>query len=178
MHFAGSCHCQTFNTLFLWPRMWIFECEESSTSIAYEVPDILPETSEWFKAISGLELNWLKAPLTSKTVCQGQSYVNDPLRRALAPRHGQCVVVNIDEESPTLVTVYGATRSYGSHKSDFKTVEITYTASSSLIDVTFFEDRRDISVPLSFQFKHVQSMGSMPIHEISEGRNGRIKDFY
>ena len=154
------------------------ECEESSTSIAYEVGDVLPETSEWFEAISGSELNWFKALLTSKTICQGQSYVDNPLRRALAPRRGQRVVVNIDEGSPTSVTVYGAARSYGSHKSDFKAVEITYTASSGLINVTFFEDRRDISVPLSFQFKYVQSMGSMPIHEISEGRNGRIKDFY
>ena len=109
MHFAGSCCCQTFNTLFLWPRMWIFECKESSTSIAYEVPDILPKTSEWFKAISGLKLNWLKAPLTPKTVCQGQSYVDNLLCWALTPQHGQRVVANIDKESLTLVMVYGTT---------------------------------------------------------------------
>ena len=154
------------------------DCEESSTSITYTVGDAVPESSEWFEAISGSELNWLKALLTSKTICQGQVYVDNPLRRALAPRRGQRVVVNTNGGSPTSVTVYGAGRSYGPRKPSFKAVEITYTASSRLIDVTFFEDRQDVSVPLFFQFKYVPSMGSMPVHEVSEGRNGRIKDFY
>jgi fatty acid synthase subunit alpha len=154
------------------------ECKESSTSITYKVGDVVPETSEWLEAISGSELNWLKALLTSKTICQGRAYVDNPLCRALAPRHGQRVVVDTEGGSPTSVTVYGAGRSYGSHKSGFKAVEITYTASSSLIDVTFFEDRQGVSVPLFFQSKYIPSMGFMPIHEVSEGRNGRIKDFY
>lgn len=154
------------------------ECEESSTSIIYQVDDTVPKTSEWLEAISGSELSWLKALLTSKTICQGRAYIDNPLCRALAPRRGQRVVVDIEGGSPISVAVYGAGRSYGLHKSGFKAVEITYAASSSLINVTFVEDRQDVSVPLLFQFKYVPSMGSMPIHEVSEGRNGRIKDFY
>ncbi|KAG9315241.1 hypothetical protein JVU11DRAFT_4375 [Chiua virens] len=154
------------------------ECEESSSSVTYDVGDVVPETSEWLEAISGSELNWLKALLTSKTICQGRSYVDNPLRRALVPRRGQRVMVNLEGGSPTSVTVCGAARSYDAQKSDFKALEINYAASSGLIDVTFFEDRREVSVPLYLQFKYVSSMGSMPIHEVSEGRNGRIKDFY
>ncbi|KAG8213088.1 hypothetical protein J3R82DRAFT_11484 [Butyriboletus roseoflavus] len=154
------------------------ECEESSISITYSVGDAVPKTPEWLEAISGSELNWLKALLTSKTICQGWAYIDNPLRRALTPRRGQRVVVHIKGRSPTSVTVYGAGRSSGLHKSTFKAVEIAYAASSSLIDVTFVEDRRDVSVPLYLQFKYVPSMGSMPIHEVSEGRNSRIKDFY
>lgn len=154
------------------------ECEESSTSITYSVGDVVPETSEWLEAISGSRSSWLRALLASKTICQGRAYIDNPLRRALAPRRGQRVVVNVKGDIPTAVTVYGAGRSYGAHNSAFKAVEITYKVSSSLIDVTFAEDRRGVAVPLSFQFKYVPSMGSMPIHEVSEGRNGRIKDFY
>lgn len=154
------------------------ECEESSTSITYSVGDVVPETSEWLEAISGSRSSWLRALLASKTICQGRAYIDNPLRRALAPRRGQRVVVNVKGDIPTAVTVYGAGRSYGAHNSGFKAVEITYKVSSSLIDVTFAEDRRGVAVPLSFQFKYVPSMGSMPIHEVSEGRNGRIKDFY
>ena len=154
------------------------ECEESSTSIIYKVGDIVPETSEWLEAISGSKLNWLKALLTSKTICQGRTYIDNPLRRALAPRHGQRVVVNMEGDSPISVTVYGAARSYSGYKSDFKAVDISFTASSRLIDVTFVEDRRESAVPLFLQFEYVPSMGSTPIHEVSEGRNGRIKDFY
>lgn len=154
------------------------ECEESSTSITYKVGDVVPETSDWLEVISGSELNWLKALLTSKTICQGRAYVDNPLRRALAPRRGQRLVVDKEGDSPTSVTIYGAGRSHGAHKSGFKAVEIIYTASSGLIDVTFFEDRQDVAVPLPFQFKYVPTMGSMPIHEVFEGRSGRIKDFY
>ena len=80
--------------------------------------------------------------------------------------------------SPTSLTIYGSARSYGPHKSDFKALEIVYNASSSLIEVTMFEDRRDVSVPLSLHFQYKPSMGSTPIHEIAEGRNDRIKSFY
>jgi fatty acid synthase subunit alpha, fungi type len=57
-------------------------------------------------------------------------------------------------------------------------VEILYTSSSRLIDITMFEERLDVSVPLSLHFEYKLSMGSMPIHEIAEGRNERIKQFY
>jgi fatty acid synthase subunit alpha, fungi type len=105
-------------------------------------------------------------------------YIDNPVRRTLAPRRGQRVVVDIEDGSPASLRVYGAGRSCGPHKADFKAVEITYTTSSGLIAMTLFEDRLDVSVPLFFQFKYVPNMGSMPIHEVSEGRNDRIKDFY
>ncbi|KAH7884386.1 hypothetical protein F5I97DRAFT_1968464 [Phlebopus sp. FC_14] len=154
------------------------EVEESSESIVYKIGDVLPNTSEWLQALSGSELNWLKALLTSQTIVQGQAYIDNPLRRALAPRHGQCIVVSLAHGSPTSLTVYGSARSYGPHKPDFTAIKITYSASSSLIDVTLNEDRRDTTVSLSLQFKYIPSMGSTPIHEISAGRNRRMKEFY
>jgi fatty acid synthase subunit alpha, fungi type len=143
-----------------------------------KIGDTIPETSEWLEAISGSDLNWLKALLTSKTISQGRIYIDNPLRRTLALRRGQRIMVDTEDGLQTSAKVYGAGRSCGPHKADFKAVEIAYTASSGLIDVTFFEDRQDVSVPLFFQFKYAPSMGSIPIHEVSEGRNVRIKDFY
>ncbi|KAF8843701.1 hypothetical protein BDN67DRAFT_963867 [Paxillus ammoniavirescens] len=154
------------------------EYEELSTATTYKVGDAVPETSQWLEAISGSELNWLKALVTSKTIVQGQAYIDNPLRRALAPRRGQRVVVGMEDGAPISLTVYGSGRSHGVHKSDFKALEIKYSISSNLIDVTLMEDRRDVSVSLPFQFKYVPGMGSMPIHEVSEGRNRRIKGFY
>jgi fatty acid synthase subunit alpha, fungi type len=57
-------------------------------------------------------------------------------------------------------------------------VEILYTSPSGLIDITIFEERLGVSVPLSLQFDYKPSMGSTPIHEVAEGRNERIKQFY
>jgi fatty acid synthase subunit beta len=100
------------------------------------------------------------------------------MRRLLAPRTGQRVVVGFDGSNVSSVTLYGAARSYGEHKPDFKALEITFKASTKLTDITIFEDRCDVSVPLSLQFQYRPSLGFAPIHEIAEGRNTRIKQFY
>jgi fatty acid synthase subunit beta len=152
--------------------------EETAKSVTYIVGDVIPDTKEWLQALSGPELSWLKALLTSDTIVQGTAYIDNPLQRALAPRHGQKVVIGMEKGSPTSLTFYGGGRSHGTHKPDFKAVEIHYTASSKLIDVTFYEDRRDVSVPLALQFKYVPSTGAIPIHEVAVGRNRRIKEFY
>ena len=111
--------------------------------------------------------------MTSPTIIQGTSYIDNPIRRLLFPRRGQKAIVSL-----TSITVYGVARSYGPHKNGFKAVEIIYTPTSGLIDVTIFEERREVSVPLLLHFQYKPSMGSIPIHEIAEDRNNRIKQFY
>ena len=103
---------------------------------------------------------------------QGTSYTDNPIHRLLAPQCGQKVVV-----TPTSINVYGAARSYGHHTDGFKAVEFLYTPSSHLIDTTIFEERLNVSVPLSLHFEYKLSMGSMPIRGTAEGRNERIKQF-
>ncbi|KAF7310888.1 Fatty acid synthase [Mycena chlorophos] len=136
------------------------------------------KTSVWLETLAGPELGWLRALTTSTTVVQGTSYIDNPIKRLLAPRTGQKTVVGYDAGKPISITVYGAARSYGEHKKSFKAVEIKYSASTNLIDITMFEDRRDVSVPLSLQFEYKPSQGFAPIHEIATGRNQRIKEFY
>lgn len=152
--------------------------EETAKSVTYTIGDVIPDTKEWLQALSGSELSWIKALLMSETIVQGSAYIDNPLRRALAPRRGQKVVIGMDNGLPTSLTIYGGGRSHGTHKPDFKAVEIKYTASSKLIDVKFYEDRRNVSVPLALQFKYVPSAGAIPIQEVAVGRNHRIKEFY
>lgn len=47
-----------------------------------------------------------------------------------------------------------------------------------LFSITIFEERRQVSAPLTLQFEYKPSTGSTPIHETIEGRNNRIKAFY
>lgn len=154
------------------------ECAKEKDSLVFNVSEPLPETSVWLENLAGPRLSWLRAILTSATIVRGTSYVDNPIRRLLTPRVGQKVVIHTDGTSPTGLEIFGATRSYGSQKPSFKAVDIKYTASSGAIDITLFEDRREVSVPLQLQFKYVPSMGSVPIHEVAEGRNTRIKEFY
>jgi len=151
---------------------------EASGSVTYKVSSTLPETSAWLETLAGSELSWLRALLTSTTIVQGTAYLDNPLRRVLAPRAGQTVVVKSDNGVPSSLTVFGAARSYGEHISDFKALEIIYSASTQLIDINIFEERRGSSIPLALKFQYKPSQGFAPIHEIATGRNDRIKSFY
>lgn len=147
-------------------------------AITYVVGANLPDATTWLETLAGPGQTWWRALLTSTTIVQGMSYVDNPMRRLFSPRRGQKVVVETDKESPVGVSVFGAARSYGPHKASFKAVEVSFDKSQNVINVTLFEDRRDASVPLHLQFVYKPAMGFAPIHEIAEDRNKRIKDFY
>ncbi|KAJ7067175.1 fatty acid synthase [Mycena amicta] len=160
------------------PVVPCIKATEGKNEVVYEFVGRLPKTSVWLETLAGPELGWLRALTTSTTIVQGTSYIDNPIKRLLAPRTGQKIVVGYNGGSPVSVTVFGAARSYGEHKTAFKAVEIKYSPASNLIDITIFEDRREVSVPLSLQFQYKPSQGFAPIHEIATGRNTRIKQFY
>lgn len=153
-------------------------CTKSTGSVTYQVTSTNVDASAWLETLAGSDLNWLRALVTSATIVQGTSYINNPIRRLLAPRVGQKVVIKHTNSLPSSVTVYGAARSYGEHQPSFKAVEIVYAAKTNTIDLTMFEERGGSSVPLSLQFQYTPTQGYAPIHEVSTGRNQRIKQFY
>jgi fatty acid synthase subunit alpha len=152
--------------------------EVVESEITYTVGKKLPDAPSWLEELAGSEPSWLRALLTSTIVVQGKSYVDNPIRRLLRPRPSQKVVVSLSNSSPRSVTVYGAARWYGEHKPSFKAVEIQYHPPSKLIDVTMYEDRRDVQVPLRLQFQYEPSTAWATIHEVVQLRNTRIKEFY
>jgi fatty acid synthase subunit alpha len=152
--------------------------ETKEDKVSYTLKDTVPDASLWLEEIAGPQIGWWRALVCSPIVVQGTSYIDNPIRRLLAPRLGQKVVVSSSSPSPSTVVVYGAARSHGLHDPGFKAVDIQYTAASKLINVTIFEERRKIAVPLHLRFAYKPSMGSAPIHEIADDRNMRIKEFY
>ena len=109
---------------------------------------------------------------------QGTAYIDNPVRRLFAPRKHQRVVIDTENGLPVSVSMYGAARSHGEHKRDFKAVEVKYEPCHHRIHLTLFEDCCDVSVPLSLVFEYKPSQGFAPIHEIAHDRNKRIKEFY
>lgn len=150
----------------------------SPKQIVYQVGSTVPETASWLETLAGPRLDWLRALLISPTILQGTAYIDNPLRRLFAPRAGQRAVIDLKNGLPVTLSLYGAARSHSEHKPDFKAVEARYEASAQLIHLTIFEDRRNTTVPLKLQFQYKPSMGYMPIHEVAQDRNRRIKEFY
>jgi acyl dehydratase len=141
-------------------------------------PASLPATEHWLQVLAGSELNWWHAFVQSEFVVQGTSHIANPLRRMLVPRAGQKIVIRLLDDQPNHISIYGAARSFGEHQPDFLAVDIRYDVSSRLINLTLFEDRQRNAVPLHLQFSYEPSQPYAPIHEIAEGRNKRIKEFY
>ena len=121
---------------------------ESASAVTYHFGKTLPETSAWLETLGGDKLNWIRALVTSNIIVQGTSYIDNPLRRILAPRAGQKIVVKHSGSTPTSITVYGAARSYGDHIQGFKALEIIYKKTTQGIDVTLFEERQGSSIQL------------------------------
>ncbi|KAG8716660.1 3-oxoacyl-[acyl-carrier-protein] synthase [Ceratobasidium sp. 394] len=154
------------------------QIEETKSGATLTLGQSLPSVSAWMELLAGPQVSWLRAALTSTNVVQGGSYVDNPLKRIFAPRRGQVVSVKVADGQASGITLTGGARSYGIHDPNFKAVELAYDASSSRISLTMFEERTGSSIPLSLAFDYKPSMGYAPIHEVSEGRNWRIKEFY
>lgn len=160
------------------PALTGVRVEQTGDRTLYTVGSQVPDTNAWLNTLAGEKLTWLRALLSSPFIVQGNSYVDSPVRRLFTPRAGQRVVVQSADGLPTAVSVYGSARSFGKHKTDFKAVEVSYESSSRRINVTLYEDRRDVDVPLHLIFTYRPDQGYAPIHEVVEGRNQRIKEFY
>ena len=89
----------------------------------YEFGSELPESAAWLETLAGPRLTWLRALVCSKTIVQGTSYIDNPIRRLLLDP-SQKVVISLINSLPSSVTVFGAARSFGGHDKDFKAVEI------------------------------------------------------
>jgi fatty acid synthase subunit alpha, fungi type len=151
---------------------------QTGDEVKLTVPAAIPATEDWLKVLAGPELSWWHAFVTSKFIVQDTSYIANPLRRILAPRTGQKLIIRLLDGQPNHLSVYGAARSTGEHQPDFLAVDIEYDSSSRLINLTLFEERQGCAIPLYLQFKYQPSQPYAPIHEVTEGRNKRIKEFY
>jgi fatty acid synthase subunit alpha len=151
--------------------------EDGSQSVV-TLSDAVPERDEWLEFLSGPQPSWLRALLTSRTIAQGTHFIDNPIKRIFAPRQHQKVVITRKGQHTHEVKVYGTPRSAGPQDDRFLCVSTNYDSSARRISVQIFEEHHGEPLPLLFVFDYKPSHGSMPIHEVVEGRNRRIKEFY
>ncbi|KAJ3106179.1 3-oxoacyl-[acyl-carrier-protein] synthase [Phlyctochytrium bullatum] len=139
-------------------------------------PEELPEVQDWLETLAGPQLSWLRALLTNDSIVRGKLIVPNPVVKVLKPRAGQTVFVKLDaQRKPVVLSVYSG-RPQGSVPSRHAAVVISIEG--DVITVTINERREAQNIPLKFNFKYRPYQSSNPIHEVIEGRNQRIKDFY
>jgi fatty acid synthase subunit beta len=154
------------------------QSSSTESSRSYAIGNVVPDKAEWIEAIAGKDVSWLRAALTCVNVVQGTQYISNPFKRLFTPRPNQRVEIASENGLVTSVRVYGGARSYGPHPTDFLALELTFNPSTRDIKLVIFEERKGSSLPLTFNFKYRPDQGFAPIHEVVEGRNKAIKDFY
>ena len=136
----------------------------------------LPDTEAWLQELAGRNYSWRHAMFTTDVYIQGARYQNNPLRRVVAPVRGmQVEIAHPKDPSKTTITVK---EQHASGKM-VKTLDISLVGKNEIL-MNMWEDRtaEGDSVALPFRFVYRPEFGYAPIHEVMEGRNDRIKEFY
>ena len=134
-----------------------------SAVFSIEQQDSLISVDDWLRILADKckDSEWLLACLLSKTVVQEKMFVENPFRRILAPR-------------PKLkLTLTGSGNTAKLSTADVS-VEVSYNSALQQVALTLVEN--GVALPFLFQFQSATPFAYL--HEVMEGRNLRIKEFY
>ncbi|KAI5478179.1 fatty acid synthase subunit beta [Pseudohyphozyma bogoriensis] len=74
----------------------------------YNINGVLPPTGDWLDTLAGPKLGWLQAFLSNVSITHGQQTLPNPVKRVLAPRHGQRVELSLSKDGqPEKLDVFG-----------------------------------------------------------------------
>ncbi|KAK4196274.1 putative fatty acid synthase subunit beta [Triangularia verruculosa] len=136
----------------------------------------LPDVESWINMLAGTERNWRYALLRSEVIVQGQKYQTNPMKNIFAPARGLFVeITNPDDPAKTVIVVKEQPR----HNRYVEVIEVKLAGKDEIV-VNLVKDTTALGKPVSLplRFKYRPEAGYAPIHEIMDGRNEHIKEFY
>lgn len=84
------------------------ELDDGGKKHVYSINGVLPPTGDWLAALAGPKLDWLQAFLSNVSIQAGPTSVPNPVKRVLAPRHGQRVELSLNKDGqPLKLDVFG-----------------------------------------------------------------------
>lgn len=137
----------------------------------------LPQADAWYQLLAGNAYCWRYALFTSDVFVQGHDFQTNPVKRIFAPRHGMHVEFS-NTDNPTKTTISVKEQSHvGAQQVQVITIALN---KRSEIELSLIETRNPLHKPVALPliFKYQPETGYAPIHEIMDGRNDRIKQFY
>ncbi|KAI0514857.1 fatty acid synthase beta subunit dehydratase [Xylaria bambusicola] len=136
----------------------------------------LPSVESWLSLLAGPRRGWRHALFTSEVVVQGKKYQTNPMKRIFAPVRGLFVEIqHPDEPAKTSILV----REQPRHNHYQDVIEVKFDGKSE-VTVSMIKETTALGKPVSLPLRFVYrpEAGYAPIHEVMEGRNDRIKEFY
>ncbi|KAL2196888.1 acyl transferase domain-containing protein [Corynascus similis CBS 632.67] len=136
----------------------------------------LPSLEAWISLLAGSRKNWRYALLQSDVIVQGQKYQTNPIKQIFAPTRGLFVeILNPNDPAKTVIVVKEQPR----HNRYVDVIEVKLVGENE-ITVNMIKDTTALGKPvaLPLRFIYRPEAGYAPIHEVMDGRNDRIKEFY
>ncbi|EDU42149.1 fatty acid synthase subunit beta dehydratase [Pyrenophora tritici-repentis Pt-1C-BFP] len=135
--------------------------------------DRLPHIDDWARALAGADHTWLSSLLMSEDIVRDKMIIPNPIRKALAPLPGIRVeLFDATSASEASLIVY--------EKASSSEPSLEIRKEGDLIFVTMFvhESVGKSMLTFCFRFTYRSDTPLHPIHEISEGRNEMLQEFY
>jgi len=153
-----------------------YDAHKNTYRLASSVTATLPSLDSWLSLLAGPNRNWRHALLMSDVVVQGKKYQTNPLRRIFAPARGLFVEIDYPNDPTKTVIVV---REQPRHNQYQDVIEVRLTGQNEIL-VNMIKDTTALGKPvaLPLKFTYHPDTGYAPIHEVMEGRNDRIKEFY
>lgn len=136
----------------------------------------LPPLEDWLSLLAGEKRSWRHALLLAEVVVQGQKYQTNPMKRIFSPARGLFVeILHPDTPEKTVITVKEQPR----HNHYVDVLEAKMVGQNKIV-VNMIKDTTALGKPVSLplEFIYHPEAGYAPIHEVMDGRNDRIKEFY
>ncbi|KAK0629611.1 acyl transferase domain-containing protein [Bombardia bombarda] len=136
----------------------------------------LPSLDSWLALLAGPNRNWRYALLQSEVLVQGQKYQTNPMKRIFAPTRGLFVEIRYPNDPAKTVIVV---REQPRPNRYVDVIEVKLVGKNEIL-VNMIKDTTALGEPvaLPLRFTYRPETGFAPIHEIMDGRNDRIKEFY
>ncbi|BGP33367.1 fatty acid synthase alpha subunit Lsd1 [Rhodotorula toruloides] len=84
------------------------ELADGGKKHVYSINGVLPPTGDWLAALAGPKLDWLQAFLSNVSIQAGEQSISNPVKKVLAPRHGQRVELTLNKDGqPLKLDVFG-----------------------------------------------------------------------
>ncbi|RAH54459.1 malonyl CoA-acyl carrier protein transacylase [Aspergillus piperis CBS 112811] len=136
----------------------------------------LPAVETWMQQLAGTQKGWRHALFSQKSIVQGHSLCDNPVRRLFAPRNN--TYIEIEECTSTEQSVV---RLFERSADALQTLVVEVRAvSEDIIKATLFESRTITGAPagLELLFSYHPEIPFAPIREVLSDKIERVKDFY
>ncbi|KAL7749388.1 fatty acid synthase alpha subunit Lsd1 [Sorochytrium milnesiophthora] len=149
----------------------------SATQTAYHFrKHPLPDTDAWLETLLDGNAGWLCALLRSASIVQGKQLGDNVFRKVLQPRRDQLVLVESDQTGPVRIKLF-------LNLANVETMEtampdMTITRQHDAIELRVVHQLQGRTAALTLKYRYVPTQGYALIHEVMQGRNERIRDFY